>query len=302
MKKGILKTSLLLLLFLGSFAPSLRAAGDFVLSPAKVELELRPGQEKTITLTVANRTDEPQSFRVSVEDVVGTQNPSIPLALLGTDRAPATLKDFIRVAVPDFDLAPGKSASVLATVSVPSQASPGSRHAAVLVSAVSPDFESTVPIANNTIVPRVGALFFVKIPGAVKEAGGLREFSTAQRSIFSSDPVTFRILYENTGNVYLNPYGEIRIKNFFGNEVGALEIDPWYVLPESVRTREILWGASDLFGRYTATIRMNQGYGSVIDEETISFWVIPWVYVWGYGALIGVILYIRWFFKRRTSR
>jgi hypothetical protein len=55
-----------------------------------------------------------------------------------------------------------------------------------------------------------------------------------------------------------------------------IELQPWYVLPKSMRTREAAWDRELLIGRYTATIQLNRSYDDVVDELSFTFWVFPW--------------------------
>ena len=84
------------------------------------------------------------------------------------------------------------------------------------------------------------------------------------------------VVFENTGDVHLNPYGEVRITNLLGDEVGFVELAPWFVLPDAIRNRVVEWDRELLIGRYTATAQINRGYDDVIDTRTIVFWVLPW--------------------------
>ncbi|NCT02032.1 hypothetical protein GW766_02155, partial [Candidatus Parcubacteria bacterium] len=80
-----------------------------------------------------------------------------------------------------------------------------------------------------------------------------------------------------------------------------------FVLPASLRLREITWNREFLFGRYVVTARINRGYDDVIDEVTTSFWVLPWKIVGGiFIAFFIIIFSVRAFlrtfeFKRKDS-
>lgn len=76
--------------------------------------------------------------------------------------------------------------------------------------------------------------------------------------------------------MYVNPYGVIRIKNIVGQEVGEVQVEPWFAMPQSLRMREVVWDRPYLFGYYTAVASINRGYGDIVDTEVLSFWVIPW--------------------------
>jgi hypothetical protein len=88
------------------------------------------------------------------------------------------------------------------------------------------------------------------------------------------------------------------VTNIFGEEVGFVELDPWFVLPKSLRVREITWDREMLFGRYTVTARVNRGYEDIVDEMSVSFWVLPWKIVGGVFLVLFIIIFsIRAFFR-----
>jgi hypothetical protein len=84
----------------------------------------------------------------------------------------------------------------------------------------------------------------------------------------------------------------------FGEEVGYKELEPWFVLPKSLRLREFSWDRELLIGRYVITAKVNRGYDDVIDERTVVIWVMPWkVLASVFGALFIVIFLVRLFFR-----
>jgi hypothetical protein len=193
------------------------------------------------------------------------------------------------------------------TISIPADAEPGGLYGSLLVSTVSQEAKTgdgagTLP--QSAVVARIGTLFFITIPGDVAKEGKLKQFSTApEKSIFQRAPIRFGMLFENTGSIHLAPYGEIRIKNMFKEEVGFMEIDPWFVLPRAQRLREVEWNRDLLFGRYTATAYINRSYDDVVDEMSYSFWVLPWrPLAAAFLVLFITFFLIRAFFKNFEFR
>ena len=138
------------------------------------------------------------------------------------------------------------------------------------------------------------------MPGDVAKQGQTKEISTINDKLwYESGPIGLHILYENTGSVHLNPYGELRIKNLFGEEVGFVELEPWFALPNSLRTREVTWDRELLFGRYVATAYINRGYDDIVDEVSVSFWVLPWKTVGGIFLVVFLVIFaVRVFFRK----
>ena len=70
---------------------------DFVVGPGKIEIDLNPGESRTVELTIANRLGTEKTFNVTEEDFVGSDNLNQPVVLLGDDRSPYSLKDFVHI-------------------------------------------------------------------------------------------------------------------------------------------------------------------------------------------------------------
>ncbi len=253
---------------------------DFVVGPGKFDIVLEPGESKTVPMIVTNRMGEPKIFTIEIEDIKGSRDDDQAVVLLGDDRGPHTLKDYIQIPHMEFTLNYMERATIPVTVSIPLDAEPGGRYGSVLISIVSfdqnlNDISGTTP--TSVIVSRIGTLFFISVPGSIDVHGELIAFETiSNKQLFTSGPINFELVFENTGSLHLNPYGEISILNMTGNEVGLVEISPWFSLPQSLRTREISWDQEFMIGRYTAIVRINRGYDDIIDESTLTFWVIPW--------------------------
>ncbi len=270
---------------------------DFVVGPGKVELEIEPGGTAVTQITVTNRMGSTRNFSLGVEDFTGSRNPGEVLVLLGDDRGPYSLRDFLHFENNTFQLKNGERAKIPVRVTLPSDAQPGGLYGSILVSTTAQESSSA---QKSAIVLRLSASFFVKVPGDVKEDGLLKGFATANnKKVFGGGPITFRLLYENNGSVHVNPYGEIRIKNMLGEEVGFVEVDPWFALPQSLRLREVSWDRSLLAGRYTATASINRGYGDIVDVQTISFWVLPWKIILGvFVAVLFLVFLLKFIFSR----
>ncbi len=285
--------------------------GDFVLEPAKQEVFLNPGQSSTNTLYVTDRVTGTTTFAISVEDITGSSDPNTPVLILQSGQiAPNSAKNFISVPAKQFTLTFGERAAIPVTITIPKNASPGGYYAAVLVSnkpTVMSQAEASGAAGTTRIISRLGTLFFIRVNGPANPSGALQGFrinAPTNQAIYNSGPFTFEILFNNTGNLYLTPYGMVTIKNFFGETVATIPVDAYYSLPQSLRYRDVTWNSPALFGRYTATLSLNRGYGTFTDTETIAFWVIPWkflliAFIVLFIVVLGVIVFIRRFEIRK---
>ncbi len=284
---------------------------DFVLEPAKQEVFLNPGQSSTNTLYVTDRVEGTTTFSLSVQDIKGSDNPNTPVVILQPgDITPDSAQNFISVPAKQFTLTFGERATIPVTITIPKGTSPGGYYAAVLVSnkpTVVAEAAATSAAGTTRIISQLGTLFFIRVNGPANPSGVLQGFrinAPSNQAIYNSGPFTFEILFNNTGNLYLTPYGTITIKNMFGETVTTIPVDAYYSLPQSLRYRDVTWDGQALFGRYTATLKLYRGYNNTVDTQTISFWVIPWkflliAFIVLFIIVLGIILFLRRFEIRK---
>jgi hypothetical protein len=257
------------------------AQNDFVVEPGKTEIFLNPGESVTKYITITNRIDKTVKFKLTTEDMIGTDDPLTPIKLLGDERGPYSLKDLIIPEINDFSLDLGEKITIPVTISVPIDAEPRGYYGALIVSnepdVLSPG-QSSETEGQARLISRIGSLFLLRINGEGQEAGALESFKVSGPSklFYSERPNGFEILFKNTGNVHLVPYGKIIIRNFLGKDVGEIPVDAYFSLPNSIRSREVLWEAGTGLGRYTAHLSLFPGFGNTNNEADVSFWIIPW--------------------------
>lgn len=272
-------------------------AGDYVIGPGKNELQLNPGERATKILTVTNRYGKEMEFKIGVEDFSGSNNPTEPLVLLGQEKGPYSLKDFLHPEVLEFKLQHGDRISIPVVIDIPKDAQPGGLYGSVIVS-TKPVVSSGIPEelsakGNVTIISRLASLYFIRVNGLVNESGRVSSFST-DKKYYTQPNLLFKSLFENSGSIYLNPYGLISIENIIGARVDELKIDPYFVMPGSVRQKEITLNRSVMFGRYKATLQLNRGYNNLVDERSVYFWVLPWKLIF----LVVTVLFCIIFFSK----
>lgn len=280
-------------------SPTPVPVGDYVVGPGRTEVVVRPGETVTRFITVGNRIADGRTFTLSVEDMSGTADGSENVVLLGDQNGPYSLREYISFPADSITLNLNTRATIPVTITVPPNAEPGGYYGAVLVTTLDTTDNAPGVTQRSPLIARVGTLFFITVPGEIETAGVLQAVSTINNQVwFQSGPIDFTVVYENTGSVHLNPYGEIRVTNLLGEEVGYVQLDPWFVLPKSLRLREVTWDREFLLGRYTITAMVNRGYDDRIDTESLVIWVLPWKVMGGVFAVLFVFFFsIRFFFR-----
>lgn len=273
--------------------------GDFVVGPGKSEIEVSPGETIIQEISVTNRISANRTFLIEVEDIEGSSDGSSAVSLTGKERGPYSIRDYISFPKDSLVLDLGERARIPISVTIPPDAEPGGYYGSVLISTVQDSKSDVASAPKSPIIARVGSLFFVRVRGEVETKGKTLSLSILNGKWWhESGPIELGVLYENTGSVHINPYGEMSVRNMFGEEVGFVELEPWFVLPKSLRIREITWDREFLLGRYTVVAKVNRGYEDIVDEVSVSFWVLPWKIVGGSFLILFVIIFsLRAFFR-----
>jgi hypothetical protein len=282
---------------------------DFIVEPGKIEVDVNPGDVVTRDISVTSRIATSTKFMVTTEDFQGSNSEEQPVILLGDKSSPWSFKDNLVPAVPDFTLNLGDRIDLPITITVPKDASPGGYLAAVIVSnepQVNTDTSSGASGAR--IISRIAVLFFIRVAGVASSSGYAEDFRLDNpQAVYTQAPQDFKILFNNTGNMYLVPYGQINITNTFGSSVATIPVNAYFSLPDSLRYLDVSWNDQGHFrmGRYTATLNLNRGYGGIVDTKVITFWILPWNVVGPIvlGIIIlGLIIYFifsKFEFRRR---
>jgi hypothetical protein len=273
--------------------------GDFVIGPGKTEVFLNPGESVTKYINVVNRAQVETTYIITMEDIVGSDDPKQAVKMLGNEKGPYSVKDLLTPYEREFTLKFGESIDMPITISVPADAAPGGYYGIVIVG--TKPREGEIQGAGAKIISRVGAIFLVRVNGAANESGKLESFKVAgpKKLFYSKTPAAFEILFRNEGNVHLVPYGTIDINNMWGKDVASIPVDSYFALPESLRSREVSWAENTGFGKYTAELSLYRGYGNQNDTMSVSFWVLPWKIL---GIIFGVVLVLSLFLYLMLTR
>lgn len=268
------------------------AANDFVLSPAKVELSLDRGERVVQNLFITNRLGRPALFQVELADVQGSLDGQQAVILLEEQKGLYSLKDFLTPAVAEFALEHNQTFSLPVEISLPQALGPGGLYGAVIVSALpqEPAAQPAEQASEIAFTGRIASLFFIKVKGQIEEKASLESFQFIKRSSAGKEALFFSILFRNQGNSHLNPYGVIVIRDIFSRKIDEIEVPPYFALPGALRQQEIPWPKPGLWGRYTASLYLNRGYSDIIDQKTISFWLVSWKIIAILGAIALLIL------------
>ncbi len=300
--KKILFSLFILTLFLPSTVINAQEALTLSISPSLFDISIEPNQEWRSSLRVINVNDYDLTVYVDVVNFLpqgeGGSGRFVPIDTTA-DELGTTLAEWFIIDKEAIVIPREQSREIPINVRVPDKATPGGHFAAILVGTkpLNPE-EGEARVQTSQMVT---SLFFARVAGDIREVGLVREFSTV--GTFLAEPeATFELRFENKGNVHLQPQGEIKIKNMWGQERGIIPINQstqfGNVLPQSIRKFTFAWKGEWSFsdiGRYTAEVTL--AYGTEARQFATgitNFWVIP------YKLLFGILLILSLFIFATT--
>ncbi len=242
-----------------------------VVSPAKIEALIDPGERQSFLVTVSNTSDQEVTLRTSLKAVSPTDR---GLSIEDTDLALARpVPPFIDVPEPVVVIPPHGEGRI-PIVFAPQAGIKAGSLATVLLLTHERRRDGT---AQAQIISRVAVPVLITITGDLRPSGELSFFNVANhRRITTSRRLTLIMRFHNQGTVQVNPYGILTIRSLFGRVRAQYRVDPWYVLSDSERSREFMLMIPGIPGFYRVTLELNRGYQDIIDTRTL--WVVytPW--------------------------
>ncbi len=269
---------------------------DFQVSPTRFVLDMDPGEERTIQISIISRSGEPYTFSTNAEDFAADEREDI--VLFGDKDGPFSARAWVYPAMKSVQLNHGQRATIPVTIKVPDNAAVGDHYVAVLFQRD----PKKGPEPGFNIMARVGVLLLITVKGPMVRQGQLEQFKSLL-PMYWWLPATLRLQYRNEGTVHLIPSGSVQIKNIFGITVDEIPVKDWFVLRNSTRSRLITWQPRFALGYYRATVMVKTAANPDVEQLSTSFWVIPVIPVaFALIAIFFVSFVVQIFFSRFEIR
>lgn len=283
-------------------------------SPIIYDISVDPEQSFKSNLRVINVNQKELTVFLQVVNFIPSGDKGsvkfLPLSDNGEDEN--TLANWLNITAEPITVPAEQSIEVPFSLNIPKNAPPGGHYAAILVS--TKPFLNTAGESNLQVAQVVTSLVFAKVSGDINELGIIRDFYTTN-SLVPKPETTFELGFENKGNVYLQPQGEIKIYNMWGEERGEIPVNQtvgYGKVPhkqktsvaefDGIRKFSFSWkGEGSVFdiGRYKAIATLS--YGTENKHTTTAkttFWVFPLKFILiSIFSLIGLIFIFSWLIK-----
>lgn len=261
------------------------------ITPFLLDLDVAKGKEISSQIDLTNRSTAPLIITVSPRDflpgiegqpefVPDTEinDPSFSLATwISLDSVPT-----------QFTIQPEEQVTVPFTIRPPANAEDGTHYGALLFSYVG----SSATGSASEVQQTVGSILLVRY-GVGRELGETT-LKTSSSFQLSTDKITFTNTFKNTGNVHVQPKGDVVVRNIFGQTVATpfVNRDAANVLPRTERSFVNSWLPSSFsFGRYTAESVLIYGRGRLEAKDKQVIWVFPIYLLVVLGIIVSIILW-----------
>jgi hypothetical protein len=274
-----------------------QSSQSFSLSPTIFNVEAQPGQEWQTELRLINSNSFPLELSVAVQNFSPGPDGATPQFMDPDVDDQSLFANWIETDT-SIIVPPEQTYELPIQVSVPADAEPGGHFAALLVSTNSANSGGT----SVGTAQAISSLLFLRVAGDVSEIASIRSFRTTDYLVANPE-ATVELRVKNSGNVHIQPQGEIVLYNMWGQERGIIPINKQSafgnVLPDSIRTYRFTWtgewSITDI-GRYTveaALVYGSTGKKTIYDQT--YFWFIPiqWLLL-VVLFIVGFILLLRW--------
>jgi hypothetical protein len=292
----------LILLFLPLNAAHAQTQKGITVEPSTMHIDLTTDQPE-YELTYTNTTNYAVGINLSVQDF-SEFNDTYQIDYLSPADAANykySLSSWISFENNKFDLNPGEKKSIKVYVDK-TRITKGGHYAAILAEIGKPNGGQ-----NSNLRAVLSALLFVRSDtGNEVEEGKIATFEPSRDWL--DFPNSFIVRFQNSGNVYVVPYGLLQIYDPLGNLVDKeiFNNSSLDALPESVRrydTNVMPYQKVLLPGFYTAKVNLHFGKTNKKTSATVVFFsqgMFDFVKI-GLGILVGllILLYLR---KKLSSK
>jgi len=299
-RKKILAVIFGTVLFLTSALPLFAVSENafaLTITPPLVKINMQPGESWSSSIKIINNNPIATSIYAQTADFKSGEDGGVVFLENNSPEEAAghfLLSRWMNINSEAIPMAPFETKEIPVTISIPINAEAGGHYAAVLVG--TKPAESKLSGSGIKTASMLASLFMLNVKGNTIEDGRIRDFFSAQ-DYYKEPNVSLILRFENTGNVHLQPQGQIVIYNMFGQEKDTIAInqksDFGNVLPKSTRKWEFNWQGEKGFlasGRYRADLALSYGdQAKQSVSQTVYFWVID---VKAVATATGSILFL----------
>jgi hypothetical protein len=250
--------------------------------PPKQEVLINPGENYSTIIKFQNLSTAPVSGSLSAFDFIVTDNIGTPVFLdnptvVGTTTVPAkySAAKWVKLYTDKMTIASDGNVSVPVTISVPKNAAPGGRYAAIIFEpAGSLSLGNPASAGETPISIRIASLLYIRVAGPISESASVSKFQVP--GFLEYGPVNVSTEVTNMGDYHFMPVGSVTLKNMIGMVVASSAIEAKNVFPGTTRVFNNQLGGKLMFGKFTVNFNATYGSTGKVLSASSSLWILPW--------------------------
>src|ERR1043165_8381021 len=196
-----------------------KSGNGISLAPARLELEMQPGQETTVVVNLDYHTtsenSQPVRIVASLNDWTIDRDGRVQFERANT--LPNSASSWLIYSPAETTVIPGNLHAIRVTVSVPRDATPGDHLTALIIEQRPDNIKLNQNRRQMVIRYRMAAVFYIKVP-QLRRLGSLESL----RAEATENQVVVTPLLKNAGNSVLRPLTSLKVTNVSGVAVAEL--------------------------------------------------------------------------------
>lgn len=210
---------LILVLMIIGISAGVSHAMKMNIDPARIEIVIKPGEEKAGVVTVLNY-DETNPIRVKayVQDLVYLPDGSNDFLTPGS--TPWSFNDWIKIGPTEFDIAPGKQQAVRYMISAPRDVR-GGRYGVIFFETAAPP--SQIKEVGATVNVRLGTVLLVSVEGTSIVKAKLKELLVKKSEKGKGLEASWTV--SNDSNILVRPFGTLKIIDEDKKEIATIDVN-----------------------------------------------------------------------------
>lgn len=211
------------------------------LSPTSINQAVQPGMAYDGSFQVINQGATGYNFKIYAAPYSVTNEDYDPSFVYSTPGA-VKVSDWFTFNVTSGHVDPGKVATIKYHLKVPPNTPSGGYYAAAFA-------ETQVPAQKKqgvTLNQRVGELFYMTVPGQVKQAGNIVSWDVP---FMQEKSLTGTLRLQNSGGIHFQTQVNVTAKDSLGNTKFTLKTEK-YLLPQTIRKLPINWDETPPIGLF----------------------------------------------------
>jgi methionine-rich copper-binding protein CopC len=247
--------------------------GSMALSPARFELEMKPGTETTVVVNLDYRAPgnakEPVRIVATLNDWTLTKDGRVEF--FRANSQPNSASPWLIYSPGEAAVMPGTIHQIRVTISVPADAAPGD-HLAALIVEQRPETLKFEPNLRQMIVRyRMASVFYIKVPNLTRRGSFENLYAESTR-----DGIVVTPKLRNEGNSVIRPVASVRVLNAEGKTVAELgDTESIPILAGAELSQSVLINQALSPGNYTVKYHVDFGDGSRATEGITDLVVKP---------------------------